>query len=146
MIHCGDCSGLMCTNVGDERLRRNRRILLVGSCVPTRFPGVLEQCRADGGEHITLTVCLEETHMNMAGYKLASMVKYAGIEAVRVLTIDGSPHCTQLHHMVEDVKVHFAPELETEHIVIERGKVHHVSSAAIKRARHLSKIVVNEDE
>jgi hypothetical protein len=130
----------MCTNVGDGRLRKNGSILLAGSCVTTGFPEIIEQQRSTDTECAVLEVCLEETHMNMAGYKLASIVKYSGIRRVTVLTIDGSPHCTQLHHAVEDIKNHFAPEIEAVHYVIEKGRTHRISPEAVKRARHLSKI------
>jgi hypothetical protein len=61
---------------------------------------------------------------------------------VAALTIDGSPHCIQLHFLIEDIKRHFTPEVETDHYVVEKGNVHQVSAAAVKRARHLSKIAL----
>ncbi|MCK5302814.1 MAG: hypothetical protein KAJ96_06725, partial [Candidatus Thorarchaeota archaeon] len=59
---------------------------------------------------------------------------------VTVLTVDGSPHCVQLHFVVEDLKSHFTQDIETAHFVVEKGKVHQVSPKAVKRARHLSKL------
>ena len=67
-------------------------------------------------------------------------MKYSGIEKVTALTVDGSPHCVQLHYAIEDIKRHFAPEIETTHFVVEKGKLHEITPDAVKRSRHLSKI------
>jgi len=93
----------------------------------------------DGGQAV-LHVCLEETHMNQAGFKIGSIVKYSGITELTALTIDGSPHCVQLHYVIDDVQRHFAPEITTKHFVVEKGEVHEISTDAVKRSRHLSKI------
>jgi hypothetical protein len=136
---------LMRINVGDRRLREKQNLLLVGSCID-RYPDfVKEICEKDGG-HFALQICLEETHMNQAGFKIGSIVKYSNIKKVTTLTVDGSPHCVTLHYTVEDIKRHFVPEIETAHFVIEKGKLHEISSEAIKRSRHLSKIQMMLDK
>jgi hypothetical protein len=130
---------LMRINVGDKRLRRKGKILLVGSCMD-RFPEIVKDfAERDGGQAV-LHVCLEETHMNQAGFKIGSIVKYSGITELTALTIDGSPHCVQLHYVIDDVQRHFAPEITTKHFVVEKGEVHEISTDAVKRSRHLSKI------
>ena len=134
-----DVQSLMSINVGDTRLRKEGKLLLVGSCM-NRFPEIIKDfVQHDGGQAV-LQVCLEETHMNQAGFKIGSIVKYSGISEITVLTIDGSPHCVQLHYVVDDIKRHFAPEITTKHYVLEKGKVHEITSDAVKRSRHLSKI------
>jgi len=130
---------LMRVNVGDQILRDTGKILLIGSCVD-RFPGIVHDISEREEDFAVLHVCLEETHMNQAGFKIGSIIKYAGITDVAVLTVDGSPHCVQLHYVIEDIKRHFAPEIKTIHYVIEKGKVHEISADAVKRSRHLSKI------
>lgn len=136
---CAEMQDLMRINVGDRRLRDKQNLLLIGSCVD-RFPDLAREiCEKDGG-HFVLHICLEETHMNQAGFKIGSIVKYSGIKKVTTLTVDGSPHCVQLHYTVEDIKRHFAPDIETAHFVIEKGNLFEVTSDAVKRSRHLSKI------
>ncbi len=130
---------LMRVNVGDQILRDAGKILLIGSCVD-RFPGIIQEISEREEGFAVLHVCLEETHMNQAGFKIGSIIKYAGITDVAVLTIDGSPHCVQLHYVIEDIKRHFAPDIKTIHYVIEKGKVHEITPDAVKRSRHLSKI------
>jgi len=136
---CNQTEYLMRTNVGDRRLRENQNLLLIGSCLD-RFPDVVKDiCERDESQTI-LHICLEETHVNQAGFKISSIVKYSGIKKVTALTVDGSPHCVQLHYVVEDIKRHFAPEIETAHYVIEKGKLFEISAEAVKRSRHLSQI------
>ena len=126
-------------NVGDKRLRKKGKLLLVGSCMD-RFPEIVKELSEKDGGQAVLHVCLEETHVNQAGFKIGSIVKYSDISEVTALTVDGSPHCVQLHYVIDDVKKHFAPEIETKHYVVEKGNVHEISTAAVKRSRHLSKI------
>ena len=130
----------MCINVGDPRLRERGKILLIGSCMNDRYPEVVKEHRESDGGFAVLSVCLEETHANQAGFKIGSIVRYSQISRLTALTVDGSPHCVQLHFLIEDIKRHFTPEVETDHYVVEKGVVHQVSAAAVKRARHLSKI------
>ncbi len=134
-----DIQPLMSINVGDARLRNQGKLLLIGSCM-NRFPEIVKEFAKHGEGHTVLQVCLEETHMNQAGFKIGSIVKYSRLSEVTVLTIDGSPHCVQLHYVVDDVKRHFAPEITTKHYVVEKGTIHEISSDAVKRSRHLSKI------
>jgi hypothetical protein len=136
---CEMTQHLMRINVGDQRLREKQNILLVGSCMD-RFPDIVQETCEKNSSHFVLHVCLEETHMNQAGFKIGSIVKYSDIKRVSTLTVDGSPHCVQLHYLVEDIKRHFAPNIEIAHYVQEEGKVFEVSADAVKRSRHLSKI------
>jgi hypothetical protein len=135
----GDIQHLMRTNVGDQALRERGKLLLVGSCMD-RHSDILKKFTEGEEGRVALHVCLEETHVNQAGFKVASIIRYAGISEVIVLTIDGSPHCVQLHYIVEDIKQHFTPEIKTTHFVVEKGIVHEISPEAVKRSRHLSKI------
>lgn len=135
----GEQQHLMRINVGDKRLRNKGKLLLIGSCMD-RFPEIVKEFSERDGGHEVLHVCLEETHVNQAGFKIGSIVKYSGISEITALTVDGSPHCVQLHYVIDDVKRHFAPEIETKHFVVEKEKVHEITSKAVKKSRHLSKI------
>jgi hypothetical protein len=130
---------LMRVNVGDQILREKGKLLLIGSCMD-RYPKIVQDFSDRNGGFTGLHVCLEETHVNQAGFKIGSIIKYASITDIAVLTVDGSPHCIQLHYVVEDIKRHFAPEIVTTHYVVEKGTVHEVSAEAVKLSRHLSKI------
>jgi hypothetical protein len=136
---CNQIQYLMRTNVGDKHLRENPNLLLIGSSMD-RFPEIVKEICEKEKNQSALHICLEETHVNQAGFKISSIVKYSSIKKVTVLTIDGSPHCVQLHYVIEDIKRHFAPEIETAHYVIEKGKLFEISAEAVKRSRHLSQI------
>ncbi len=41
-----------------------------------------------------------------------------------VLTVNGSPHCLQLHNLAEDMNRYFNLEPKIEHMVIEQGQPH----------------------
>jgi hypothetical protein len=138
-IGCDEMIYLMRVNVGDKRLQAKPNLLLVGSCVD-RFPDIVKEVCEKNGGHSVLHVCLEETHVNQAGFKIGSIVRYSGIKKVTVLTVDGSPHCVQLHYVVEDIRRHFAPDLQTAHYVIEKGNLIEISPDAVKKSRHLSKV------
>jgi len=131
---------LMRTNVGDRSLREKGNLLLIGSCMEKRFPEIVKKYSEMDVGYAVLHVCLEETHVNQAGFKIATIIRYSGMKKVTVLTIDGSPHCVQLHYVVEDIKRHFTSEIETAHYVVEKGDVCEISASAVKRSRHLSKI------
>jgi hypothetical protein len=105
-----------------------------------RFPEIVEEYSKMNGGKAVLHVCLEETHMNHAGYKIASMVSNAKLSSLTVLTVDGSPHCVQLHYLIEDIRSHFTPNIATQHFVVEKGEILEVSPDSVKKSRHLSKI------
>jgi hypothetical protein len=131
---------LMSTNVGDSRIREKGRVLLVGSCIPRKHPEIVQEFIDRNNGFFALRVCLEEIHMNQAGFKIGSIISYSNVKTVTVLTVDGSPHCVQLHFVIEDIKRHFQPDVNVEHFVVEKGVLHEISSEAVKRARHLSQI------
>ena len=131
---------LMRINVGDRSLREKGNLLLIGSCMEKRFPEIVKKYSEMDEGYAVLHICLEEMHVNQAGFKIASIIRYSGMKKVAVLTVDGSPHCVQLHYVVEDIKRHFTSEIETSHYVVEKGKVFEISASAVKRSRHLSKI------
>ena len=78
--------------------------------------------------------------MNMAETKLACIIQVHIPTELLVLTVDGSPHCLQLHILAEDMKRYFNLKPKIQHIVIEKGKTYTIESSAVKTARHLHKI------
>ena len=128
---------LLSTNVGARYLRKSKKLLVVGSCVQQEHPKILEEYAQD---RVCLHVCLETHHMNMAETKLACMVKIHQPTELLILTVDGSPHCFQLHVIAEDLRRYFNLDTVVKHLVIERGKVHSIDGVAVKTARHLHKV------
>ncbi|MBD3404956.1 MAG: 4Fe-4S ferredoxin [Candidatus Lokiarchaeota archaeon] len=135
-----DSNPLLCTNVGARHVREKGQLLIIGTCMLTQYPEIVEAFAQKDGGYAVLNICLEDAHVNQAGFKIASFVRYSQLKRVVALSVDGSPHCVQLHFVTEDVKRHFVPELEVEHYVVEHGRVHKISPDAVKKGRHLSKI------
>ncbi|HUY01493.1 MAG TPA: hypothetical protein VMV49_18160 [Candidatus Deferrimicrobium sp.] len=126
-------------NVGDERFKKTQKLLLYGTCLPDRYPEIFKQFSA---ERTPVHACLEDLHMDHVGYKLVNIIKYSKIKELTILTIDGSPHCYQLHCLGQDLKRHFITEGEVKisHFVIEKGTLHEISYQAITVARHLHRV------
>ncbi len=78
--------------------------------------------------------------MNMAETKLACIVKIHQPTELTILTVDGSPHCFQLHVIAEDLRRYFDLDTAVKHLVIERGKVYAIDRVAVKTVRHLHKV------
>ena len=127
------------SNVGDKRFQSTQKLLLYGTCVPDRYPEIFEKF-LEG--RTPIHACLEDLHMDHVGYKLVNIIKYSKIKELTILTIDGSPHCYQLHVLGQDLKRHFVSEEEVKisHYVIEKGKVHEITYQAITVARHLHRV------
>jgi len=137
------CPMLLSVNVGASFLRRLKRFLLVGSCVLEEHTEVAKEYAKD---RVCLHICLEAFHMNMAETKLACVVQLHQPAELLVLTVDGSPHCLQLHVIAEDLRRYFNLSLEVKHVVIEHGHPYAISEAAVKTARHLHSIQQLLDE
>jgi hypothetical protein len=124
---------LMNTNVRSSYLRSFRKILLYGACLDEKL---LQEF--DG--YAKLSCCLEEEHANMIGFKLAGILARGDYDEIAVLTVDGSLHCVQLHHTVEEVcKIVRNPPMR-RYMVVEDGRIREVSEEVVKISRYLSKI------
>jgi len=124
-------------NVAGRELRDKRRLLVYGSCIFNEYPDILSRF-SEG--RVALGVCLESEHLNVVSLKLASIFARVDLEEVVVLTVDGSPHCIQLHHAVEEARKVTGRQINVRHFVIEGGEALEVSPEAVKVARYLSKI------
>lgn len=124
------------TNVGSRRLRELGRLLLYGSCIEVEWP---EHLKALSAGRFAASVCMEREHYNMVGYKLACAVRASSLREVVALTVDGSPHCVQLHTLVEEVRK-LIGGFEALHYVIYKGKLYRVEAEDVKLSRYLSKV------
>lgn len=128
---------LMSMNVGSKKIREYKRILIVGSCVITEYPHIYNVFKQN---NVTLHVCMESIHFNMVALKISSILARIPVEEIIILTVDGSPHCVQLHTAVEEAMKITRSKASVRHIVIESGKALEVSNITVKTSRYLSKI------
>lgn len=89
---------------------------------------------------VALSACPESEHINVIALKLASIFARVNLEEVLILTVDGSPHCVQLHHAAEEAARVTGGKVDVQHFVIEGGDASRVSREAVKAARYLSKV------
>ena len=127
---------LLDVNVACKAIREVRRLLLYGTCVRDEHPSIFEEY-ARG--RVPLAVCMEEEHFNMVALKLASIAARVKLEELVVLTVDGSPHCLQLHMVAEEVD-RIVRGLPRRHVVIEEGEPVEIDPETVKVARYLSRV------
>ncbi len=112
----------------------SRRILIYSACIDEEYPEILEKFKG----RTKLSICLEEHHINKVAKKLMAIIYKREVKSIVVLTMDGSPHCLQLHHALEEIKNYF--DIEIKHYVIEKGELIKVSEKSVKISRHLSEV------
>ncbi|MEM2851267.1 MAG: 4Fe-4S ferredoxin [Candidatus Bathyarchaeia archaeon] len=127
---------LLTINVRNRQLSE-AALLIHGTCVEKDAPKTFNTL-AKG--RIPLHVCLEKAHMNVVGFKLATILQTSKPKEIVVLTLDGSPHCIQLHFTAEQVKRVSKSNANIKHYVLEKGKLIEISRDAVEIARHLSKV------
>ncbi len=127
---------LISVDMGSKKFS-DARILLYGKCVPQQFKGHLQRFLKG---KIPISACLQEQHMDNLGFKLATLLTYQPVKEITVLSIDGSPHCAQLHALAEQAKRITKSSIPIKHYVIEEGELIEVTSETVKIARHLSHI------
>lgn len=118
-------------------LLRGRDLLIYSKCLPTEHPETFEEVVRG---KTALAVCMSEEHLDKVGFKMATIIVYARPSSITVLTMDGSPHCTQLHVIAEQAKRVAQTDVRVRHLVVEKGALIEVSSQAVYLSRHLSKI------
>ncbi|MCX8204401.1 MAG: hypothetical protein N3H31_01965 [Candidatus Nezhaarchaeota archaeon] len=127
---------LMSTSVTSPLLK-SYPLLLVSSCMMREYPSIVEE---QSVRKVGLHVCLQETHVDRVGLKIATIIFKAQPVSLTVLTMNGSPHCIQLHFAVELAKQLTAYNGPIEHLVVEKGVLLRVSSEAVQVARHLASV------
>lgn len=77
-------------------------VLIAGTCLPAMQPGAFERLkkRAD----TCFSLCLEQTHINMAITKLAGVLYTGQVKCLMFATVDESPHCVQMHYIQNELR------------------------------------------
>jgi len=125
---------LLESNVG---LARNKKLVIISSCILQKNVEILESF--SDSDTLILRSCPEAEHWNIIAYKLASFISYSKPKQVIIVSVEGSPHCVQLHHIAEDIKKNFI-DYRLEHFVLSKNKLWKISPESVKTSRHLLKI------
>lgn len=114
---------LLSTNVKSSRLK-DSSLLIHGSCLEAEAQSIFRRLVQ---EKVPLATCLETVHMNMVGFKIATMIKAASPKEISVLTMDGSPHFVQLHFAVEQAIQQTGCKLRPRHFAVSKDALHEIS-------------------
>lgn len=116
------------------------KFLVIGSCLPGVYPEVIKKFEKEW--HSVFTFCLEQFHYNLLTAKLFDILAVGNTRKVGFLTVDGSPHCVQMHFASKYLKRGLKIQtIDYQHYVIRKdGKVFEVRPELIDRARDFSSI------
>jgi len=136
MICLLDYPDILSTNIYDIIFKD--KFLLVGSCIPRIYPDVLKNFEKEWGN--ICVYCLEQSHYNMLFSKLVDILALGKTTKVGFLTVDGSPHCIQMHFASKYLKRALKnQDIEYKNFVINKNKqVFDVPVEKIDYAKDLS--------
>ncbi len=78
------------------------RVLIAGACLPQVWPEAFAALAAEADQVCSL--CLENSHINMAVTKLTAVLGTGQVESLRFATVDRSPHCVQMHYIRHEIE------------------------------------------
>ena len=129
---------LLSLNASSHLLRERRRLVVYGKCLEVERPHLIREL--DDGA-VVAWACPERDHINVISLKLASILARVSLEELTIVTVDGSPHCVQLHHAAEEAaRITGLGEERVRHLVVHSGRLVPISPKAVKAARYLSKV------
>jgi hypothetical protein len=109
-------------------------LLITGECVQHTFPNIYKQFAK---EKVILTCCPEAEGATLLTGKTATLLACSKPKDVTVLTIDGSPHCFQLHAALNQALFLTKLKIPLRHIVIIENEAREVSSESVRVGRYL---------
>jgi len=113
------------------------KFLVVSKCLERLYPDTVTDFKKEW-ENV-VTVCMEEEHFNKLLSKLTNILSLGSTSKIGFLTIDGSPHCIQVHFAERYLKRALKYNIQYEHYVIDdKGKVQKISSHKIDMAKLLA--------
>lgn len=114
-------------------------MIIMGTCLPSMQPKAFADL-----EKITTNIyslCLEETHVNMAITKIIGILSRVAVKKLIFATVDKSPHCVQMHYIESEIqKAMNLENIEIVHYVAVNDKLIKISSNTIKLSKNLSEL------
>ena len=125
---------LMSSNIYDA----SGVVLIVGSCLECTHPQAFAQISA--GADRVYTLCLEQTHINMAITKIAAMLGTGQIQRLVFASVDRSPHCVQLHYIKHELQRTMEIRIPVEQYVAVGDGLVPVSDEAVEASKALARL------
>ncbi|MGM9600134.1 MAG: hypothetical protein ACI3W5_00935 [Faecousia sp.] len=110
-------------------------VLIAGTCLPRVEKEAYEALA--GQADFVYSLCLEQSHINMAVTKLGAMASTGRITKMIFATVDRSPHCTQLHYIDHEIRRMMTLPFETEHYVACQGRLYPIADEVIEQSKTL---------
>lgn len=123
-------------NIYDENLRE--KFLIIGSCLPKIYPKIVKKFTKEWKN--VFAFCLEQFHYNQLVTKLSNILAVGQTVKVGFLTVDGSPHCVQMHFASKYLRRGLkSQKIQFEHYVIRSdGKLFKIDMERIDKAKNLA--------
>lgn len=114
------------------------KVLIAGACLPEVWPEAFAALTAQADQVYSL--CLENSHINMAATKLTAALGTGQVESLRFASVDRSPHCTQMHYIRHEIERVLPEHVPMESFVCtEEGPVR-VSEEAVELSKSLARL------
>lgn len=113
-------------------------VLIAGSCLEDVWPEQFHEIASKADQVYTL--CLENTHVNMAITKLSAVFGTGQLKSLTFASVDRSPHCTQMHYITHEIERTCKEHVPVRHFVVSEGEIVEVSQDAIDMSKSLAKL------
>ena len=114
------------------------KVLIVGSCLPEVWPRAFALLAAQADQVCSL--CLENSHINMAVTKLTAVLGTGQVESLRFASVDRSPHCIQMHYIRHEIERVLPEHVPMEHFVCTEEGAIPVTKEAVELSKSLAKL------
>lgn len=129
---------ILSTNIYDPKL--TDKILIIGTCLLRLYPEIVENFSKDYGGN-AFHICLEQNHYNQLMSKMLNILAVGKIKEVTYLTVDGSPHCVQVHFSAKYLKRALKNEVNFKHFVIDKeGQIHEITTEEVDASKNFGKV------
>lgn len=114
------------------------KVAIVGTCLEQMQPEAFRQVETMADQIYSL--CLEETHINMAITKLGAALSTGQMEKLIFATVDRSPHCTQMHYIRHELERMMPLTIPVEDYVAVDNRLILLDEATLELSKTLSKL------
>ena len=114
------------------------KIAIVGACLEQVSP--IGYSKVTEGMDQIFTLCLEDSHINMAVTKISAILGMHQVEEIVFASVDRSPHCTQMHYIKHEIERTLPVHVPITDYVIVNDEPVLVSDEAIDMSKSLGKL------
>ena len=113
-------------------------VVISGACLQQVDPASFNKL-TKGADQV-YSVCLEESHINMIVTKISAILATGQVTSMKFISVDRSPHCTQLHYIKHEVERTLKEHCPISDYVVLNGEITEVSDEAVDMSKSLGKL------